>query len=144
MTLPRIMVAAAAALAAAIGGSTAAAPAAAAPSNGNTFVLDLSCSDGQHYPITLVDKAAQPSAAHLLDRNSVLIPTAFQFHIVVLDSVGRVVEEVTPPPQIVRGRSGEHHETMSCTFAQTHNETLAGVGEVTIRLEGTVHAHSPH
>src|SRR5262245_2662975 len=114
----------AAPLAAALAAPAVAAPAVAEPTNANTFVLDLSCSDGRHYPITVVENAAQHAAAHLLDTNSVLIPTAFQFHFTVIDADGNVVDEVTPPLDVVQGRSGAQHDTMSCTFEQTQTEDL--------------------
>ncbi len=144
MTHRRNLLTAAATLAAALVASTAAAPALAAPSNANTFVLDLSCTDGNTYAVTVVGKAAQPAAAHVLGANSVLIPTAFQFRVTVFDAGGNVIDEATPPLEVVRGRSGTHRDTMSCTFTQTETENLPGVGLVTVRLDGTVHAYTPH
>jgi hypothetical protein len=130
--------------AALLGLAAAAGPAAAAPYNGNTFVLDLHCSNGADYAVTIVDNSADPAPAHLVDSTSVLIPTAFQFHIIVIDADGNVVDEVTPLREIVRGMSGEQHDTMSCSFAQTETDYIPGVGEVTLLLDGTVDAYQAH
>jgi hypothetical protein len=116
----------------------------AAPYNDNTFVLDLSCSNGAEYTVTLVDNSSDAAPAHLVDNTSVLIPTAFQFHITVFDADGNVVDEVTPPPEIVHGNSGEQHDTMSCTFSHTETEDIPGAGQVTIQVDGTVDAYLPH
>jgi hypothetical protein len=130
--------------AALLGLAVAAGPAAAAPYNDNTFVLDLSCSNGADYTVTLVDNSADQAPAHLVDSTSVLIPTAFQFHIIVIDADGNVIDEVTPPREVVRGSSGAQLGTMTCTFAQTETEDIPGVGEVTLHLDGTVDAYLPH
>ncbi len=144
MSVQRIKLIAATVPLAVLGLAAGAGPAAAAPVNGNTFVLDLSCSDGADYAVTLVDNASDAAPAHIVDGNGVLIPTAFQFHITVIDADGNVVEETTPPLEIVRGHSGAQHDVMSCTFAQTETEDIPGHGQVTIRLDGTVDAYRAH
>ena len=126
-----------------LGVATAAVPASAAPFNGNTFLLDLSCSDGSHYAVTLVDHTDDAAPAHLVDSPGVLIPTAFTYHITVLDAEGAVVDDFTTPPASVHGRSGANLDTMTCTFAQTETEDVPGVGEVTVVIEGTVDAFRP-
>lgn len=74
----------------------------------------------------MVENAAQPAAAHLVNGSSVLIPTAFRFPFTTLDANGHVLDEITPPLEVVRGKSGEYHDTMSCTFAQTQVEEIPG------------------
>ena len=127
-----------------LGLAASAGPAVAAPDNGNTFVLDLHCSDGADYTVTLIERSADPAPAHLLASTSVLIPTAFDFHITVIDADGNVIDEITGPHEIVRGRSGEQHDTMSCTYAQTETVEAPGSGEVTVQLDGRVEAHLAH
>lgn len=144
MALHRITFVPALAAVAVFGLAASAGPAVAAPSNGNTFALDLSCSDGADYPVTLVDTSADAAPAHLVDNTSVLIPTAFQFHITVIDADGNIVDEISPPLEVVHGSSGAHHDTMSCSFAQTETEDIPGVGPVTIRVDGTVDAYRAH
>jgi len=144
MSLHRTRLIAAAVPAAVLALASAAGPAVAAPYNANTFVLDLSCSNGAHYSVTLVDNSADAAPAHLVDSTSVLIPTAFQFHIVVIDADGNVVDEISPPQRSVHGSSGAQHDTMSCTFTQTETEDIPGVGEVTIHVTGTVDAFLAH
>jgi len=144
MSLHKTRLIAAAVPAAVLALASAAGPAVAAPYNANTFVLDLSCSNGADYSVTLVDNSADAAPAHLVDSTSVLIPTAFQFHIVVIDADGNVVDEISPPQRSVHGSSGAQHDTMSCTFAQTETEDIPGVGEVTIHVTGTVDAFLAH
>jgi hypothetical protein len=126
----------------ALGLAVAAAPAAMAdPSNTNTFPLDLSCSDGQHYSIAVLEPAPEHAAVHLLDSMSVLIPTRFQWHIVVTDAAGDVLDESNPPPQAVHGSSGERLDTIKCTFTQYAYDNWPDVGAVTIQVDGTVEAY---
>ena len=96
MSLRSLALVPALASAAVLGSAALAAPATAAPSN-NTFELGLDCSDGQQYTVTLVEHSDDAAAAHLVASRSVLIPTAFQFHITVFDPAGNVVDEITPP-----------------------------------------------
>jgi hypothetical protein len=132
-----------AALLSAPGVSAATGPAAsAAPNNANTLVLDLECSNDRHYVITVVEPAPDRAAVLVMDSRAVLTPTVFQWHIVVTDDNGNILDETTPPPQLVHGRSAEHHATMTCTFAQTaHHDSPDG--GYTVRVEGTVQAFDP-
>ena len=132
-----------AALLTAPGLSAATGPAAsAAPDNANTLVLNLDCSNGRHYAITVVEPAPDQAAVHVMDGRAVLIPTVFQWHIVVTDNNGNVLDETEPPPQLVHGRSAEQHATMTCTFAQiAHHDSPDG--GYTVRVEGTVQAFDP-
>ena len=108
-------------------------------------MLDLACSNDEHYTVTLVEGADDAAAAHLVTGNSMMmIPTAFQFHITVVHSDGTVLDEVTSPREVVHGSSGLKQDTMSCTFGQTETENLPGTGEVTIHVVGTVDAYLPH
>lgn len=126
------------------GAALAAQPAAAGPLNGNTFTIDLSCSDGRQYPISVLDPAADQAPGHLIGGTSVLIPVAFAFDVTVLDSAGTVVEHFSSPLEPVRGRSGDRHDAMTCTYAQTETEPAPDGGEYTIVLNGTVLARVAH
>ena len=68
----------------ALGVALSAGPAAAAPANANSFLIDLGCSNGQSYTISVVEPSADQSAGHLVAQPGVVIPTAFQFDVTVL------------------------------------------------------------
>ena len=124
-------------------GLSAATPVAmAAPNNANTFVLNLECSNGQEHAVTVLEPAPDRAAVHVVDSRSVLVPTVFQWHVVVTDAHGNILDESTPPPELVHGRSGEQLKTIECTFSQTaHHDSPEG--GYTVRVEGTVQALDP-
>lgn len=140
MKIFRWPVAVAAGLMAAAGVS---APALAAPHNTNTFPLELACSAGQRYTVTVLEPTPETAAVHMVGSTSVLIPTLFQWHVLVTDATGTVLEESSPPPQLVHGRSAERLDTMECTFTQVAHHDWPDVGAVTIQVDGTVHAYRP-
>lgn len=74
---------------------------------------------------------------------SVLIPSAFQWHLVVTDAEGNVLDETTSPLEMVHGRSVDRLETLEFTFTQFAHHDFPDVGPVTIQLSGTVWAHKP-
>jgi len=114
----------------------------AAPNNANTFVLNLECSNGQEYAVTVLEPAPDRAAVHVVDSRSVLIPSVFQWHVVVTDAHGNILDESTPPPELVHGRSGEQFKTIECTFSQTaHHDSPDG--GYTVRVDGTVQAFDP-
>lgn len=119
------------------------APALAAPDNGNTFSLDLACSDGHDYDITLLETSSDPAAVHIVGTSSVLVPTAFQWHVVVTDAEGSVLDETTSPPEAVHGRSVDRLHTVECTFTQVAHHDNPDTGSLTITIDGTVWAYLP-
>jgi hypothetical protein len=130
------------AAATALGLGLLAAPAALAdPANANTFALELSCSNGEHPTVTVLETAPEQPAVHVVNSTSVLIPTTFQWHVLVTDSAGTILEETTSPPEQVHGRSGEQLDTIQCTFAQFAHHDWPDVGPVTIEVDGTVDAY---
>ncbi len=143
MTVRRIIRTAAAALAATLAAFTAAAPAVAAPDNGNTFTLDLGCSDGHDYSITLLTTTPEQPAVHIVGTTSVLVPTAFQWHVLVTDADGNVLDETTSAPESVHGGSVDRLDTIECTFTQFAHHDWPDVGPVTIEVDGTVDAYVP-
>lgn len=71
-----------------------------------------------------------------------LVPTVFQWHIVVTDAHGNILDESTPPPELVHGRSGGQLKPIECTFSQTaHHDSPDG--GYTVRMDGTVQAFVP-
>jgi hypothetical protein len=130
-------------LAATLAASLGAPGALAAPNNANTITLDLACSDGLYYSITLLETTPDQPAAHIVGSTSVLVPTAFQWHLIVTDAEGNVLDETTAPPEMVHGRSVDRLETLECTFTQFAHHDFPDVGPVTIQLDGTVWAHKP-
>ena len=117
----------------------------AAPANANTFELDLDCADGSHPTITVLTPTPDQAAVHVVGSTSVVVPTRFQWHIVVTaDADGAVLDESSPPPEPVHGRSGERLDTVECTFTQFAHHDWTDVGPVTIEVDGTVDARFPH
>ena len=127
----------------ALGVALGAGPAAAEPTNANTFLVDLSCSNGQQYTISVLDPAADPAVGHVVDGTGVLLPTSFQYDITVVDGAGNIVDQFSSPVDAVRGRSDQRHDIMTCTFSDTETEQGPGGEEVTIRIDGTVRAVQP-
>lgn len=141
MNVNRIIVTIAATLAISAG---TAAPVLAAPDNDNTFTLDLTCSDGNAYTVTLLQTTPEQPAAHIVGTTSVLVPAAFAWHVVVTDdSEGTVLDETTSPPEAVHGRSVDRLDTVECTFTQFAHHDWPQVGAVTIATTGTVSAYIP-
>ncbi len=138
MTLRRIILTSTAMLATAAGTS----PAFAAPHNANTFTLELACSDGNDYSVTLLQTTPEQPAVHIVGTSSVLVPTSFQWHVVVIDAEGNVLDETTSPPENVHGRSVDQLPTIECTFTQVAHHNLPD-GPVTIEVDGTVWAFAP-
>jgi hypothetical protein len=121
-----------------------AAPATAGPDNTNTFPLDLSCSNGEQYTITVLENASQQAAVHVIGSTSVLVPTTFRFRTTVTDAGGTVLDDSTTPLESVHGASSAHHDTMECVFTQFAYHDWPEVGPVTIEVDGTVEAYIPH
>ena len=84
------------------------------------------------------------AAVHVVGGTSVVIPTRFQWHIVVTDADGTVLDEASPAPELVHGRSVERLDTVECTFTQFAHHDWPDVGPVTIEVDGTVDAMFPH
>ena len=115
----------------------------AAPDNANTFTLDISCADGSAFVITVLAPTPERAATHVVGSTSVIVPTRFQWHVVVTDGSGQVIDESTSPPEPVHGRSGEHLDTVECTFTQFAHHDWPDIGPVTIEVDGTVDAYVP-
>ena len=119
------------------------APAYAAPGNANTFTLDLNCSDGHEYDITLVQTSSDRAAVHIGGTTSVLVPTAFRWHVLVTDDQGHVIDESLSSREPVHGASVDRLDTRECRFTQVAYHDDPATGRVTITIEGTVWAHLP-
>lgn len=120
-------------------------PAAADPNNANSFPLDLTCSNGQEYAVTVMATTGDQPAVHVVDSTSVLVPTNFRFHLrITADADGTVLDESDTPPETVHGRSGDRLDTFECTFAQFAHHVWPDVGAVTIEVDGTVQGYLPH
>lgn len=121
-----------------------AAPASAAPDNANTFALELNCPDGQDYDITLMQTSSDRAAVHIVGTTSVLVPTAFRWHVVVTDAQGHVLDEMLSSREPVHGASVDRLDTKECSFTQVAYHDDPATGPVTITIDGTVWAHLPH
>lgn len=144
MTTPRTVLTTAATLALTLAAAPSlAAPALAGPHNPNTITVNLACSNGHDFAITMLQTSPDRAAVHIVGTTSVLVPTAFQWHVVRTDSAGTVLDEHTTPRQSVHGRSVERLDTIVCTFTQITHHHLPDTGPVTLTIDGTVWAHTP-
>jgi hypothetical protein len=129
-----IVVAAGLGVAAALSIST---PASADPKN---EPFEIVCDNGTTYWAT-DNGYGQFAPVHDVDSNSMLIPTSFgDFHGVITDSTGAVVEEFTDPP-VAKGSSTKPRATsVSCTYVVSGEFDIPGIGPVTVTGTGTVEA----
>lgn len=118
-------------------------PAQAAPANGNTFTLDLACSGGNAYSVTLLETTPEQAAVHVVGTTSVLVPTAFAWRVVVTNAQGAVLSETTSPPVAAHGASAGGLDTVECTFTQFAHHDFPEIGPVTIATTGTVSGYLP-
>lgn len=102
--------------------------------------IEIVCDNGTTY--WAVDKGhGQFAPVHDVDSNSMLIPTSFgDFHGVITDSTGAVVEEFTDPGA-AKGSSTTSRETsVSCTYFTSGHFDVPGLGRLDVTGTGTVEA----
>lgn len=109
----------------------AAAPAIADPKG---ELIPLDCDNGQSYTAA-VNGNGEFTPAHDTDSNAMLIPTSFgEFHGIVTDGQGNVVEEFTEPGA-AKGQSAKGKKSLiTCTFSFSGDEDgfhFEGGGTVT-------------
>jgi hypothetical protein len=102
--------------------------------------LQVSCDNGTTY--WAVDQGhGQFAPVHDVATNSMLIPTSFgEFHGVITDSTGAVVEEFTDPP-VAKGSATKPRATsVSCTYFTSGHFDVPGLGRLDVTGSGTVEA----
>lgn len=116
---------------------TIAAPASADP---KTHPIEIVCDNGVTYWAADSGRG-QFTPAHDVSSNTVLVPTSFgEFHGVITDSSGAVVEEFTDPA-VAKGSSAKSGATLtSCTFTTLGHFEVPELGVLTVTGAGTVQA----
>jgi hypothetical protein len=113
--------------------------AAADPANApNSIEVALICDNGATYT-AVANGGGQFAAAHDVESNATLIPTAFgPFHGMLTDEDGNVLEEFTDPA-VAKGSSTKARATsISCTFVIEETFTDPNLGLLTFHGEGSV------
>jgi hypothetical protein len=121
------------AMAAALGG---AGTASADPSQGE--LVPVVCDNGHTY-LVAVNGNGLWTPGHDVDSTTMLIPTAFgEFHGVVTDSEGNIIEEFTDPAAAKGRASRPRATTTSCTFTITETFLDPELGLLTFTGTGSV------
>jgi hypothetical protein len=103
-----------------------------------SFVEQLACDNGVTYEV-VVTGAGLFTPAHDLASNSILVPTEFgEFHGVLTDAQGNVLEEFTDPPLLKGNAPQDHATSVTCTFDFEETFTDPELGLVTFQGEGSV------
>jgi hypothetical protein len=113
------------------------APASADP---KTEPIEIRCDNGTTY--WAVDKGhGQFAPVHDVGSNSMLVPTSFgEFHGVITDSTGAVVEEFTDPPAAKGSSTRPRATSVSCTFFTSGHFDVPDLGRLDVSGTGTVEA----
>lgn len=113
-----------------------AAPAGADPSKDPA--IPIVCDNGHTYEVT-VNGNGEFTPAHDTASNMVLVPTSFgDFHFVVTDSDGNVIEEETDPG-LTKGHAQKSRRTaISCTFSFHEEFEDPDLGTLTFEGSGSV------
>ncbi len=104
----------------------------------NSSEVPLVCENGTTYA-AVINGIGTWLPAHDLASNTMLIPTAFgEFHGVVTDEAGNVVDEFTDPA-IVKGNATKPRKTsISCIYSFDETFTDPELGVLTFHGEGGV------
>jgi len=105
-------------IAAAAGLGIAAALSIAAPSSADPQgeLVPLECDDGASYLVAVTGNGLW-TPGHDINSTSMLIPTSFgEFHGVLTDSTGEVIDEFTDPPMVKGSASKQRRTSVHCTF----------------------------
>jgi hypothetical protein len=112
-------------------------PASADP---KTHPIELICDNGVTYWAADSGRG-QFTPAHDVATNTVLVPTSFgEFHGVITDSTGAVVEEFTDPPVVKGGSTKPRATSTSCTFTTLGHFEVPELGLLTVTGAGSVEA----
>jgi hypothetical protein len=113
------------------------APASADPKG---HAIEVVCDNGTTY-WAVGEGRGQFAPVHDVDSNSVLIPTSFgEFHGVITDSTGAVVEEFTDPPATKGSSTHPRGTSVSCTYFTVGHFEVPEIGRLDVAGTGTVEA----
>jgi hypothetical protein len=102
--------------------------------------IEIRCDNGTTY--WAVDMGHGLFApVHDVDSNSMLIPTSFgEFHGVITDSTGTVVEEFTDQPAAKGSSTKPRGTSVSCTYFTVGHFDVPEIGRLDVAGTGTVEA----
>lgn len=102
--------------------------------------IQIVCDNGTTY-WAIGSGHSQFAPVHDVDSASLLVPTSFgEFHGVITDSTGAVVEEFTDPP-VAKGSSTQPRATsVSCTYYTSGHFDVPDLGRLDVTGSGTVEA----
>lgn len=102
--------------------------------------IEIRCDNGATY--WAVGQGHGPFApVHDVDSNIMLIPTSFgEFHGVITDSTGAVVEEFTDPPSAKGNATKQRGTSVSCTYFTSGHFEVPDIGRLDVAGTGTVEA----
>ena len=102
--------------------------------------IEILCDNGATY--WAIDQGhGQFAPVHDVDSNSILIPTSFgEFHGVITDSTGTVVEEFTYPPAVKGSSTRPRGKSVSCTYFTSGHFDVPELGRLDVSGTGTVEA----
>jgi hypothetical protein len=129
-------------LLAAAGLGIAAALATSAPASADPkgHSIEIRCDNGTTY-WAIGQGHGQFAPVHDVDSNSMLIPTSFgEFHGVITDSTGAVVEEFTDPPATKGSSTHPRGTSVSCTYLTVGHFDVPELGRLDVAGTGTVEA----
>lgn len=102
--------------------------------------IEVVCDNGTTY-WAVGEGRGQFAPVHDVDSNSNLIPTSFgEFHGVITDSTGAVVEEFTDPPAVKGSSTRSRGTSVSCTYFTSGHFDVPEIGRLDVTGSGTVEA----
>jgi hypothetical protein len=103
-----------------------------------SFGVELHCDNGATYDV-VVTGSGPFTPAHDLASNTILVPTSFgEFHGVVTDAEGNVVEEFTDPAVLKGSATKDRATSVTCTFDVEETFEIPELGVVTLTGDGSV------
>jgi hypothetical protein len=127
-------------IAAAAGLGVAAALAVAAPSSADPKgeTIPIACDKGTTYSVAVIGNGAF-TPGHDVNSTTMLIPTSFgEFHGVITDSTGAVIDEFTDPAQAKGSSTKPRATSTSCTFTIVEQFDDPDLGLLTFTGTGSV------
>jgi hypothetical protein len=105
-------------------------------------VIQLDCDNGTTYWVAVQESGNGAwSPGHDTNSTGTLIPTTFgEFHGVVTDSTGEVIDEFTDPPMIKGSATKPRSTSVHCTYEVTDQFEDPDLGLLTFHGTGSVDA----
>ena len=100
--------------------------------------VTIVCDNGSTYEVSVNGNGAF-TPGHDLASTTILVPTSFgEFHGVLTDADGNVIDEFVDPPMVKGSSSKQRATTTSCTFTITESFEDPDLGPLTFTGDGSV------